>query len=69
MKKIEQFAKKFALFLEILITDHMSHILGNEDGHDDGRREDDNEDESVESSDEEEASDTPATKARRLTDK
>jgi hypothetical protein len=35
------------------ITDHMSRILGNEDGHDDGRREDDNENESVESSDEE----------------
>ncbi|KIM78771.1 hypothetical protein PILCRDRAFT_10990 [Piloderma croceum F 1598] len=50
------------------ITDRMSRILGNEDGHDDYRREDDNEDESVESSDEE-ASDTPATKARRLTDK
>jgi hypothetical protein len=35
------------------IMDRMSRILGNEDGHDDGRREDDNEDESVESSDEE----------------
>ena len=35
------------------ITDRMSRILGNEDGHDDYRREDDNEDESVESSDEE----------------
>jgi hypothetical protein len=35
------------------IMDCMSRILGNEDGHDDGRCEDDNEDESVESSDEE----------------
>ncbi|KIM70983.1 hypothetical protein PILCRDRAFT_17533 [Piloderma croceum F 1598] len=51
------------------ITDRMSRILGNEDGHDDYRCEDDNEDESVESSDEEEASDTPATKARCLTHK
>ena len=33
-------------------TDHMSRILGNEDGYDEGRHEDDNKDESVESGDE-----------------